>query len=272
MKKRLCLRRLLFAAGVGFCFLSTTTFGESYDLSKVNGMSGFKGSSEAREMLQKNGFVVADPAFKQFFEPYIKSPMVMEPSAAVPRGEVLPSYITPDSAWDAYHFLLEEGVKTLEERQGLRLADFSRQLLKLVTEQKADADLVLYASVGLGLQDSNFCASLKGEAKQVVDGLKSGASPVTVPIGFSLAPQQFRAQSFYTQSPELSDYFAARQWYASVVFRVQDSHETKLAVVLAGIVDRNPGLKKLWTQLTKPYDLLLALPEGWLHSRIHRCG
>ena len=79
-----------------------------------------------------------------------------------------------------------------------------------------------------------------------------------MPIGFSLAPVQFRAQSFYTQSPELSDYFAARQWYASVVFRLASARETRLAVALAGLANGDMELLKLWKQLSEPFDSFLA--------------
>jgi hypothetical protein len=38
--------------------------GQSYDLSQVEGMEHFGGSGEARSLLASNGFVVADPLFK----------------------------------------------------------------------------------------------------------------------------------------------------------------------------------------------------------------
>ena len=65
--------------------------------------------------------MVADPAFKQIFEPYIKSPPIKEPSEKHPLGESLPSFITTDSAWHTYHVLLEEGVKDMEEVESQRL-------------------------------------------------------------------------------------------------------------------------------------------------------
>jgi hypothetical protein len=72
---------------------------QSYDLGLVADIAQFSGSDAAHELLRKNGFVVADPAFKQIFEPYIKSPMTHEPSGENPRGLTLPSFITVDSAW-----------------------------------------------------------------------------------------------------------------------------------------------------------------------------
>lgn len=233
------------------CLVPGLAAAAGYDLQAVKGIEAFGGSAEARALLAKNGFVVADPAFMQIFEPYI-------------RGESLPSFITTDSAWHTYHVLLEEGVKNLEEVQSQRLLRFSRRLWRLANEQKTNsnaADLLLYASVGLALQDEQHRKGLAPEEKRIVDGLRTGTPLVEVPIGFSLAPVQFRAQSFYTQSPELSDYFAARQWFASVVFRLTNARETRLAVALAGLVNGDTELLALWKQLSTPFDTFLAPAE-----------
>jgi HEAT repeat protein len=231
-----------------------------YDLRTVEGMDAFSGSDAAQKLLSKNGFVVADPSFKQIFEAYIKPPLVAGPRNQGPREGSLPSFITTDSAWHTYHVLLEEGVKNMEENQARRLLDFSRQLWSAAS-QKPDPNLVLFASVGFGLQDEQHRASLAPDEKRIVDGLRAGKSDVPVPIGFSLSPLSFRAQSFYAQSPVLSDYFAARQWYASVVFRLGSERETKSAVALATLVNDNPRLLALWKQLSDPIDAFLGRAE-----------
>lgn len=231
------------------------------DLHSVKGIQAFHGSGEARALLKQNGFVVADPAFRQIFEAYIQSPETDAPSETNRTGSSLPSFITADSAWDTYHVLLEEGVKQMEEIQAKRLVSFSRQLLEAAEKQNADPSLKTFAAVGLALQDKHYHQTLGGEAKRIVDGLQNGSTPVAVPMGFDLAPAQFRAQSFYAQSPELSDYFAARQWYASVVFRLLNPKETRLAVMEAELVGGDPGLLERWKQLSDPYDDFLAPAE-----------
>ena len=233
----------------------------AYDLHHVNGIQAFTGSDQARELLAKNGFVVADPSFKQIFQAYIESPQTKAPSETNWNREYLPSFITTDSAWDTYHVLLEEGVKQMETAQAGRLLAFSRQLLTATKTAKADPDLLLFSSVALALQDTNQLPQLGADEKRIVDGLRAGTLPVAVPIGFDLAPAQFRAQSFYAQSPELSAYFAARQWYANVVFRLANPRETKLAVYLATMVSTDPALLRLWKQLSEPYDQFLAPTE-----------
>src|SRR5262249_22417415 len=160
--------------------------------------------------------------------------------------------------WDTYHVLLEEGVKEMETIQAQRLLKFSQQLLSAAREQRADNDLLLLASVGLALQDEQHRKTLNAEEKRIVNALRDGSGEVPVPIGFNLSPAQFRPQSFYTQSPQLSDYFAARQWYASVVFRLANARETKSAAALARLVNGNPQLLALWKQLSEPFDNFLA--------------
>ena len=258
MKRQQCLRVLLLVASIGPLVIAR---GESYNLRAVNGIEAFGGSTAAREVLGKNGFVVADPAFKQIFEAYIKSPQIEGPSAANPMGRSLPSFITTDSAWHTYHVLLEEGVRQMEEVESGRLLEFSRELLAIVSNQKDSSELGPFVSVGVALQDEQHRQSVAPEVKRIVDALRSGSEPVAIPIGFPLSPLQFRAQSFYKQSPELSDYFSARQWYAGVVFRLSNPRETRLALSLANAIATRPQLLTLWQQLSDPFDALVAPAE-----------
>ena len=259
---RRCRWPLSLLTGVGLWLHPIVVCGQAYDLHAVNGIEAFNGSPAARELLGKNGFVVSDPGFKQIFEPYIKSPQTEEPSDKKPMGDSLPVFITTDSAWHTYHVLLEEGVKTMEEMQSKRLLTFSRRLLTLASDStNSDGDLRLFAAVGLAMQDELFRQSLSPEVKRIVDGLRTGSTPVVVPIGFELSPAQFRAQSFYSQSPELSNYFAARQWYASVLFRLANPSEIKAALALAALVNGDADLLASWRQLSEPYDAFLAPAE-----------
>ncbi len=258
-----------------FCLVPALAAAAAYDLDAVKGIEAFGGSAEARAILARNGFVVADPAFKQIFEPYIKSPQVEEPSEKHPMGESLPSFITTDSAWHTYHVLLEEGVKDMEGVQSQELLRFSRRLWAVAKGQKIysnASELALFASVGLALQDEEHRKGLASDEERIVDGLRAGTAPVAVPIGFPLAPVQFRAQSFYTQSPELSGYFSARQWYASVVFRLANTRETRLAVALAGWVNHDPELLALWKQLSNPFDTFLAPAEDGTIAQYFEAG
>ena len=115
--------------------------------------------------------------------------------------------------------------------------------------------------MGLALQNHESQASLKPEQRRIVQGLLSESIPVGAPIGFLLLPAVFRAQEFYTESPELTAFYAAWQWYATVDFRLSDKRETDLALGLSWLIETNPELLALWKKLNEPYDKLLALPD-----------
>jgi hypothetical protein len=224
-----------------------------YDLARVQGIEHFAGSSEARTLLAKNGFVVSDPFFRQIFEPYVEN--------------ALPVFITADSAWQTWQVLFEEGARELEEAQSVRLARFSRLLHEAVLEQapRETPDwtrLASYASMGLAFQDGRHRASLSGPEKAIVDALSSGRGEALAPIGFPLAADRFRADGFYAQWPALGDYFRARQWYATVVFRLADASETRLALELARVVSRPGELSNLWLRLTAPSERLCGAMDG----------
>jgi HEAT repeat protein len=85
---------------------------QTYSL--VQGLDKFDGSTVAWHLLEANGFVVTDPGFKQIYEPYL--------------DDSLPVFITTDSAWHAYHVLLDEGMRQLDLAQSGQMADFSRVL------------------------------------------------------------------------------------------------------------------------------------------------
>ena len=247
---------ILFAATSAQAERAAATQGAAgSDLAAVQNIKHFVGTAAARTILARNRFVVTDKQFKQIFAAYI--------------GSAIPKFITTDSAWHTYHVLMEEGVKQLEEAQAGRLREFSGKLVA-AARQRAKAgqagyeQLAHYASVGLALQDPAYLKPLEKEspaAAAVVRALQSGVSLVQVPIGLPLMPQRFRAKSFYTRSPQLAAYFAARQWYAVVVFRLNSKDETALALELAGLVKGDAELNKLHDRLSTPYDLLLAPAE-----------
>ncbi len=209
-------------------------------------------------MLKKNGFAVTAAQFPQMFSAYIPS------SGFVSRQ--LPPFITTDSAWHTYHVLLEKGVKQLEHRQAVRLKKFSQRLLSRATRlagggQADFSKIVDYASIALALQDRTHAATLTGKQKQLLTALKKAHGKVRGPVGFSLLAPVFRANSFYTSSPRLADYFTARQWYALVVFPLISKEDTSLALRLAMLIDSDKQLGELWRSLSEPYDSLLGETE-----------
>lgn len=252
------------AAGDG----STPPAGPPYKLETVQHIDRFAGSARARELLAMQGFVVTDQQFSQIFEAYLS------PGGSKP----LPNFITVDSARHTYHVLLEDGVRQLELNQAGLLLRFSQRLSKLAATRPAQPpevyrDLALFGAVGLALQDpaavEQFPAEQRAVVQSVLTAIEAGGlpKPGILFFGLPLVPEQFRPVSFYAWSPELSRYYAARQWYATRVFRLEADAETLRALHLALLVKSDAPLERLYRRLTEPYEALvgpaddLALPQ-----------
>jgi hypothetical protein len=62
-------------------------------------------------------------------------------------------------------------------------------------------------------------------------------------------------------SSEWGGYLAARQWYSTVVFRLSDSRETRLALCLSWLINTEPDLLQAWKQLSETWDAPPSLAE-----------
>ncbi len=242
--------RAAFVAGtLLFCLSVCGARAQIYSL--VQGLDKFDGSTTAWHLLETNGFVVTDPEFKQMFDPYI--------------DDALPVFITPDSAWHAYHVLLSEGRREWDLAQSRRMAEFSRLLWTSANDQAqtqgADFSvLARFAAIGLALQDKSFAASLPPEQSSLTEALLSGQGEVRPEIGFPLWAAAFQAGVHQAKS-ERDVYLTARQWYSTVVFRLSDARETRLALCLAWLIHKEPALLQGWKNLSEPWDAAAAPAE-----------
>jgi hypothetical protein len=222
-----------------------------YDVDKVEMGDKFKGSPDARTLLGRNGFVVTDETFKQIFEPYVFS--------------AVPKFITADSAWQAYHVLLEEGVRQMARDEAETLRKLSTRLLALSasSQDPLDRDLARYAAVGLAFQDASAVdPALRTEAKALVEAIEGGSGPVrALFFGLPLLPERFRPAGFYASDAALRSYFRARQWYAICDFRAKSVPEIARAARLATRIEGDPELAALYARLTEPYDTLVGPVE-----------
>lgn len=235
--------------------------GPPYQLEDVEDIDCFVGSEEAKELLAKQGFVVTRQQFTQIFAAYLKLDQ---------SKPWLSNYVTVDSAWHTYHVLLEEGIRQLEEQQAAVLRQFSTRLLEATRTRSRRSgdlywDLAAFAAVGLVLQDSEAVSSFDSDLRRVASGItkaiETGSNPERVLFfGLPIAPEHFRAASFYTKDAKLRGYFLARQWYAKCAFRLKSAAETERALHLALLINGDDELKTLYDQLCGPYDQMLG-PE-----------
>lgn len=228
----------LAVAGL-MCFL-TAAGAPLYPL--VEGLDKFDGSAAAWELLQTNGFAVADPAFPHIYDPYLASP--------------LPVFITADSAWHAYHVLLGQGLQASETVQGQHLEEFSRALAAAArqvqqTEGQDFGVISSYAEIGLALQDDEAAGKLPDAERKIVESLQLGSDPVDPGLGYPLSPRMFQFHRNEATLPGRAGCFAARQWYSTVLFRLSDARETRLALELVRLISQDPKLSAQWAALTQ---------------------
>ncbi len=233
---------------VALLLLVSTGAASAQTYSLVQGLEKFDGSVAAWHLLEKNGFVVADPSYKDMFAPYV--------------DDSLPYFITTDSAWHGYHVLLAAGMRQLESSQTSRLQEFSRQLWTAAGEQaKAQpaefSDLARFAAVGLALQDKSFRVSLPQDQQKLIDTLLASNTEAGVAIGPPLHAAEFHQHGGETNADWIG-YRAAWQWYAAVEFRLSDTRETKLALSLTWLLNKQPELFAAWQKLEEPWAALLA--------------
>jgi hypothetical protein len=88
----------------------------------------------------------------------------------------------------------------------------------------------------------------------------TGKGEVRAEIGFPLWVLSFHP-NVHEASAEWAGYVAARQWYATVDFRLSDARETRLALCLSWLIEKDPNLLQVWRQLSDPWDLLLGPAE-----------
>jgi hypothetical protein len=124
------------------------------------------------------------------------------------------------------------------------------------------AVLSSYAAIALAFQDDDFAATLPEGQRKIVDTLRSSVGSVETGLGFPLAARPFKPANLLSLPPDVAGCFAARQWYATVVFRLSDPRETRLALCLAWLIHHDPELSTAWNGLTGLNDDLLGSAMG----------
>lgn len=218
----------------------------------IDPLSRFKGAEEAKALLKANGFVVTGPEFRQLFEAYVK--------------EDLPFFITTDSAWHAYHVLLESALRHLENRQAEQLKIFLTSLHGSI-QQHPDKDskpmiaLRWVTEVGLGLLSTDHkeaSPAFLPETMETIKQIQSGNGLCQGPIGFPVEVSTLRPAGFYSSDKSLGAYFTSRKWLSTVIFRADNAFESETAFRFALLLRENKDLLSMWQELDAPYEAFLG--------------
>ncbi|MCK4310868.1 MAG: DUF3160 domain-containing protein, partial [Methanomicrobia archaeon] len=193
-----------------------------YDFVPEN-MENFYLTENAKNLLEKNGFVVIPGYSKQFYEVYKGC-----------RENNIPIFVTTDSMLHTYHIMYDYTLRILEVRKFLEdLETLTQSMLNASTEQynssegkikEAARKNIAYFSVAMKLLNENYKVS--DLVKKEVDG---ELSLIKQHKGFSFSPifgyredySQYVPRGHYTRSEDLERYFKAMMWYGRIMFRLE---------------------------------------------------
>jgi len=202
---------------------------------------------QVEQILEAQGFVVTATAYRQIFEPYLRTD--------------LPVFVTTDSLLQAFHVLLDGTLGRYEKVNAGRFPD-ALQLLWFRTEasreplretgddsdreaflqlkQSAWQYARLILAVGLRLAEKEPVGlepSLVSRVNALVEAVRQAGNPDEYQAGplapMGIDPASFQAPAFYRQSQRLQRYYLARRWLQSAPFRT-DRDEELMAILLLG--------------------------------------
>ncbi len=217
------------------------------ELGQVQGLDLFSLSAEQRNLLSKNGFVVASPLvgqFREFYQVYDSG-----------RYDQVPMFVTTDSVFHVYHLIFDKMLRDLETTYfipNLRsltkimlaaAGDQYQSLRGSALEEPALRNAAYFAVADwlLGLSDP-FPAEADDLASAELALINAGSGPTYSPIWDrpDLAPDmrliedysQYIPRGHYTRSEDLKMFFKAMMWYGRLTFRQVDDFETRRALLL----------------------------------------
>jgi hypothetical protein len=228
------------------------------------------------EVLDKNGIVITNQAYKQVFEPYLEG--------------TVPFFITSDSLLNAYHVLYEESVLRMEEANAKRLPDILRtihQNLATVDKKWKGNALLLAAAkkrasiiigTALRLVDESFRtgekkidAIIEEEVEKIVEARKKEmpvwlGKPDWTFLGLNY--NRYKPRGFYTRSERLERHFRAVAWLQSIPFRVSKDEELVSIMMLGSCVPERPLIRyeieiDEYRNLFRGYRLCIGSGDDW---------
>jgi hypothetical protein len=216
---------------------------------QVQGIEKYDGPESGKILLDENGFVVVPRFYHRIFGPYLDSP--------------LPPFITADSVHRTFHVIFEESLKAFEETAHTQMAGIIAELQKALpkdaaTSQEARQLAEDFLAVAHCLLKGNAASHGSEKVTTELAAIHSaaGIAPSSI-FPYSLDYSQFKPRGFYTQSPELSNYFRAMTWMGCAAFRLKSEKETAAAILLAHTFQNLPQARDPWRTLDQKYTQLL---------------
>jgi hypothetical protein len=221
----------------------------TFPLDSAVNISSFKLNPDQREMLSRNGFVVAPGWDEQLFQLYVSN-----------WWDSIPSFVTADLMLQLFHLSVNSTLQRVEqERLFYDLVEFSRGMASRFNDP-GQPRLAAYFGVACRLLGEDMRLepvpdSLCQAELERIEGHAGRAESAVFP--FMLDYSLFQPRGHYTRNDTLKRYFRAMTWYGTAPFPLEDPDLkpadvralTQDAVRMSLAIAQSDSLERLWHEI-----------------------
>ena len=251
---------------------SVSSYEINGDLSNVAYTNIIMGPDSAKEYLAKNGFVVTDGWYDEYFSVYEDN-----------RYEYIPSFVTTDSVLHTYHLYFDFLLKSLEENelydvayklsakmQELSLAQY--ELLKGTDWENAAKRNVKFFTVVMVILDKDkanvpefIVDDVNGEIESI-EAHEGLAPSLTMEDPMYLEDfSQYIPRGHYTKTEQLGRYFKALMYYGRMTFRLEEKDEVRSALLIVEALKNSDDARNNWKRLYEPIGFFVGEPDDLVY-------
>ncbi len=243
----------------------------SQDLSNVTNASDFTFSTEAKNLLVKNAFVVKPAYNNEFYSLYESN-----------RYSFVPNFVTTDSMLHNYHLMFDFLLKQLEEQKltaelkqlnaGMLAEALSQyDSLKGTEWENAAKRNVGFFAVGSKLLDSSVIVPsvVQNEVGQelaliethqgitVSPVMNMGSDTNNVPDALKEDYSQYIPRGHYDKTEQLKAYFKSMMWYGRLTFRLKNDDEIKSSILITLALNKESN-QVSWNKIYEPINFFVG--------------
>lgn len=236
------------------------TYSVNKDFSNISNTGDFYLSTEAKNLLAKNAFVVVPGNNDEFFPLYESN-----------RYGYVPNFITTDSMLHNYHLMFDFLLEQLEEQ---KLATELKQLnanmlsealsqydnLKGTEWENAAKRNAEFFAVGSKLLDSsvNVPFAIQYEVNQELELIDSHQGIIISPImNADEDYSQYIPRGHYDKTDQLRSYFKSMMWYGRSTFRFKNEDEVKSATLITLALNKENN-QVSWNKIYEPINFFVG--------------
>ena len=185
-----------------------------------------------------------------------------------------PVYVTTDAGYHEWHLVFSKALRDAEEQALLPLLEeLVAGLVDAAREQQADSiDSPLAAAAGDVAQHLEAVATLLGldvgevgdRAAEEVALAEAHAAFATSPtLGVEVDYTLLTPRGHYTRSEGLTRYFRAMALLGTTPFPLDDPEAMRRAVLLSGLITRDPALLDAWQRIYETTSFLVGAADDY---------